>query len=206
MEKKYVFATGYPIGFTKIDNIEYYNVQLNGEIRSLPLLGTYVWLEGLKGGQTKLEILDNVLAALQQHGYEIGKDFKIEEVEMIYDFLLEDRLLIELSSDKSVTVLDKYPDLKTTKVGFGLGMDEDIITIHNDSKDVEIDKLEYIIWQSSFEPKTLKNIYLEYYNGLKDKLYEMNYEAEINEEELEIYFEKSFMSLYIKDLLYITSI
>ena len=58
MQEKIIFAAGYPIGFATINNDEYYSVQLNDKIYPINLLSAFIWLEALKGGRTKIDIMD----------------------------------------------------------------------------------------------------------------------------------------------------
>lgn len=205
MKEKYIFSAGYPIGFSPKDDVEYYNIQLNDKLYPVNLLSAFVWMEALKGGQTKLEIMDNVLGELQLKGYEIGRDFKLEDLEFVYESLLSASLLLEIDKDDAEKFIENYSNLKLVRTGFGIGIDYDTITIHNDAKDIYLDSLEYYIWQLSSESRTLKESYTEYYNSVSMSIEQLGGNIALKQNDLGKLFVSSFISLYKKNLIYIVA-
>lgn len=205
MGKKYIFSAGYPIGFSPKKDREYYNIQLNNKMYPVNLLSAFVWMEALKGGQTKLDIIDNVLGELQLKGYEIGRDFKLEDIDVVYDALLATSLLIEIDADNIESLIEAHPNLKTVRTGFGVGIEDDTITIHNDAKDVYVDSLEYYIWQLSSESRTLKESYSDYYNSVTMSIEQLGGTFNSEQNNLAKLFVSSFISLYKKNLIYIVT-
>lgn len=208
MAENIVFAVGYPIGFIAINDDEYYNIQLNDKAYPVNLLSAYVWLEALKGGRTKIDIIDSVLIALQEQGYKLGEDFTLENLEFEYDALLALSLLIEIDSEAVESLLEKYPKIAPFRVGFGVGIDFDEITIHHESEDVKINPIEYYIWQLSNGFRTLDTMYEEHENAYKIVA---NFEPKDTNNELELLnlkklFVKAVIELHMNNLIYIVNI
>ena len=203
MGKKYIFSAGYPIGFSPKKDREYYNIQLNNKMYPVNLLSAFVWMEALKGGQTKLDIIDNVLGELQLKGYEIGRDFKLEDIDVVYDALLATSLLIEIDADNIESLIEAHPNLKTVRTGFGIGIEDDTITIHNDAKDIYIDSLEYYIWQLSSESRTLKESYSDYYSSVTMSIEQLGGTFNSEQNNLAKLFVSKLIDLYKKNLIYI---
>lgn len=207
MSEKMVFASGYPIGFITINNEEYYSIQLNDNMYPVNLLSAFLWLEALKGGATKIDIMDNVLEDLQKQGYELGKDFTLENLEMAYTELLHLDLLIEVDNSELEIFFEKYPEIVPYRVGFGLGMDTDKIAIHNENQNIEITSIEYYIWQLSNGSRTLKIMYKEYEKGYMlalSKSPDAVNEYMIND--LKRVFMDAFIGLYKNNLIYVSNI
>lgn len=206
MQEKIIFAAGYPIGFATINNDEYYSVQLNDKIYPINLLSAFIWLEALKGGRTKIDIMDGVLEELQKQGYELGKDFTLENLEISYSELLAISLLIEIGNKETYTLIENYPNITPFRVGFGLGTNFDKIVIHNESQNIDITNIEYYIWQLANGSRTLSAIYQEYENGYKLALSNNpNIDNEFTISSLKTVFADAFVNLYNKDLIYITN-
>ena len=210
MGENIVFATGYPIGFVTINDYEYYSIQLNDNTYPVNLLCAFVWLEALKGGRTKIDVMDNVIEELQIKGYELGKHFTLENLEYGYSNLLSSSLIIEVSVENMNELLEKYSELKPFRNGFGMGMEFDKIVIHHESQDIEVEAIEYYIWQLSTGNRNLSVMYEEYKKSFMSKSSEDSKLAELNEDELENnlkeLFVEAFMSLYKKNLVYIANI
>lgn len=208
MSENIMFAAGYPIGFAEIKGNEYYTVQLNDVAYPVNLLTAYIWLEALNGVGTKVEIMDNVLKVLQSQGYEIGVNFALNDLETGYDSLLSSSLLMELDVENIELMMEKYPQIVPYRNGFGLGVDSEKITIHYEDEDVEVSAIEYYIWQLSNGSRTLMSMYAEYENAYR--IARMQNLQEINEEYvssgLKISFIEAFVSLYRKNLVYISGI
>lgn len=207
MSEKMIFSLGYPIGFINVNNEEYYGIQLNDNMYPVNLLSAFIWLEALKGGRTKIDIMDNVLEDLQKQGYELGKDFTLENLETVYSGLLSSSLLIEVDNNGLEIFLKKYPNIVPFRAGFGLGIESNKIKIHNESRNIEITSIEYYIWQLSNGSRTLNVMYEEYEKGYKMAL--SNSSSMANEyavEDLKRVFMDAFVELYKKNLIYVSNI
>lgn len=207
MTENIVFASGYPIGFVTINNNDYYTIQLNENTYPVNLLNAFIWLEALKGGRTKIDIMDNVLEQLQSRGYEMGKDFTLENLEVGYDSLISASLLIELSVEFVELLLEEHPSIVSFRNGFGLGLDFGKIEIHHDGQGIEVSHAEYFIWQLSNGSRTLSSIYEEYeksYKSIASAIQDT--ENKIKLDDLKKVFAQAFVELYKKNLIYIANI
>lgn len=207
MKNKYVFALGYPIGFNFIDDIEYYNVQLNEDIYPLNLLGAFVWMGALNGGQTKEELFDNVVGQLQVKGYLLDRHYTVEQLENIYYELMDASLLMEVSVDEDINqFFEKANNLKITRKGFGVGVDFNDIIVHEDGKDINLDSFEYYLWQLSVESKTLKETYVQYSKSVTSSIKELGEDVDNFANKVDRSFIVGFVNLYNKNLIYIVGI
>lgn len=212
MTKKIALAIGYPIGFITIKDDDYYSIQLNDKTYPINLLNTYIWLEALNGEHDKITVLDNVVEALYNYGYKLNEHYKVEDLEVGYNTLVETSLIVELDTEEPQSLLDEYSEITPHRVGFGMGMDFDVITIHHEDEEIEINPLEYYIWQMSNGTRTLSQMYDEY-----EKAYEIASGVTVEETIREVsnkipsstlreMFVMSFISLYRNNLIYVSNI
>lgn len=207
MEEKQVLALGYPIGFNYKDDVEYYNVQLNDNVYPLNLLSAFIWMGALNGYQTKEKLFDNVIGQLQTKGYNLGKDYTVDNLEYIYSELVAAFLLIEVSCSKDLAeFFKKYTDLRIFRKGFGIGIDFEDIVVHEDGKNINLDSFEYYLWQLSAGSKTLKETYEEYRKSVFNSINELGGDANSLIGKVEKSFLTGFINLYNKNLIYIIGI
>ena len=207
MEDRYVFALGYPIGFSFKDNVESYNVQLNENIYPLSFLGAFVWMAALNGKQTKEEIFNNVIEQLQLKGYLLGKDYTVENLEFMYSELIAAFLLIEVSVDENpFEFFEKNHSLRISRKGFGIGIDFDNIIVHEDGRDIKLDSFEYYLWQLASESRTLEETYKDYSKSVALSMQKMGADVDALMYRVDRSFMEGFINLYNKNLIYIVGI
>lgn len=204
MNKKNVFAVGYPIGFSFVDDVEYYNIQVNEIVYPLNLLSAFIWMGALSGNKTKETLYESVIDDLESKGYVTGKDFTIDNLDDIYYQLLSASLLIEVDENEDVEkFIDDYQNLRLSRKGFGVGVDFDKISIYEDGKNIEVNPFEYYIWQVSAESRTIKETYLDYKNSVENSVSQLGGNVDEVMDNINRNFLKSIVGLYNHNLIYI---
>jgi hypothetical protein len=206
LQEKYLFATGYPIGFYSRNDNEYYNIQLNREVYPVNLLSAYIWMESLKGGLTKIKTMDNVISSLMDKGYELGQHYTIEDLEYCYEALVDKKLIVELGIEDIEEFLLIYPDIRYVRCGFGTGITDNVTEVYSEGKSVEVTNLEYYIWQMGTETTTLLDAYRSYKETVMYEVSKMDMRESIDPVTIEVQFVFAFLELFQKDLIYITEI
>lgn len=204
MMNRKVMAVGYPIGFSEIQGNEFFNVQLSEKIYPLNLLTSYVWIHALDC-YSKEELLQKVLDELFEKGYTVGKDFTLDDLNEVYSNLEKECLIIEIEVvDTTLLDFHRLSKAKFSKQGFGLGITDGSIYIAKESSKVEISNSEYLVWQLSNEVRTLEEIFEAVVRNIENT--KSIHGLEIQTERIKLQMIKDIYSLYMKDLLQITSI
>lgn len=204
MMNRKVMAVGYPIGFSEIQGNEFFNVQLSEKIYPLNLLTSYVWIHALDC-HSKEDLLQKVLDELFEKGYRVGKDFTLEDLNNVYNSLEKECLIIEIEVvDTTLLDFHRLSKAKFSKQGFGLGISEGSIYIAKESSKVEVTNSEYLIWQLSNEIRTLEEMFEAVLRNIENT--KNIHGREVKPEQIKLQMIKDVYSLYMKDLIQITSI
>lgn len=202
---KRVLALGYPIGFTSLNDNEFFNIQLNDRMYPLNLIATYLWLNSMNLESTenvKLKSIDE----LKIRGFNLDVDFNNEDIEDMYNLLLDNRLIIEFD-DTNEGLIGLFNEIKDTNIarkGFGLGIENDRIFILHNNEKCEITPNQYLLWQLCDSKKIFSDIYNIAVKNIK--LIMKTTTNSFTDEELKSIILRDILDLYTRDLLGIISI
>lgn len=202
---KRVLALGYPIGFTPLNNNDFFNVQLNDRMYPLNLIATYLWLNSMNLESPK-ESKSACINELKIRGFNLGEDFDNKDIEDMYNLLLDNRLIIEFddTNEGLIKLFDAIKDINITRKGFGLGIENgNIFILHNNEK-CEITPNQYLLWQLCDGKKIFSDVFQIAVKNIK--LITKTTNNTITDEELKSVIVQEIMDLYKRDLLYIISI
>lgn len=202
MSKK-ILSIGYPIGYSLIGSEEFYNIQLNNKMYPLNLIGTYIWINALELSEPDISKKETI-ASLEAKGYRLNKDYKTKDVEEIYQILIDNNLIVEIDTDDLENTFECLKNSKTYRQGFGIGIENNQISILFNNKKENLTPLQYFIWQLSTGTNNLSNIYTFVVENIKNTT---NYNMEINDiSDVKKIIIQDIINLYTKGLINITSI
>lgn len=203
---KLILALGYPIGFSPINNTDFFNIQLKDRMYPVNLIGTYLWLSSLDPKSPE-DAKSNAIKELKIRGYDIGRDYEQYDIDNMYNLLLKNNLIIEFNKDdhsELIHLFDKISNSQFLRKGFGIGIENNEIFILYDKNKHSITPTQYLIWQLSDSTKTFSEIYniaiknIEHSIGCNKDLF--------NDIELKSLLLEDIIYLYKKDLISIISI
>ena len=202
---KRVLALGYPIGFTLLNNNEFFNVQLNDRMYPLNLIATYLWLNSMNLESSE-KVKSICIDELKIRGFNLNVDFNNEDIEEIYNLLLDNRLIIEFDDTNGglLGLFNVIEDINIVRKGFGLGIENDRIFILYNNEKCEITPNQYLLWQLCDGKKRFLDIY---HIAVKNiKLITKATTNSFTDEELKSVIVRDILDLYMRDLLGIISI
>lgn len=202
---KRVLALGYPIGFTLLNNNEFFNVQLNDRMYPLNLIATYLWLNSMNlESPEKIKLI--CIDELKIRGFNLDVDFNNKDIEDMYNLLLDNRLIIEFddTNEGLIGLFNEIKDINIIRKGFGLGIENDRIFILHNNEKCEITPNQYLLWQLCDSKKMFSDVYNIAVKNIK--LITKATASSFTDEELKSVILRDILDLYMRDLLGIISI
>lgn len=202
---KRVLALGYPIGFTLLNNNEFFNVQLNDRVYPLNLIATYLWLNSMNlESPEKIKLI--CIDELKIRGFNLDVDFNNKDIEDMYNLLLDNRLIIEFddTNEGLIGLFNEIKDINIIRKGFGLGIENDRIFILHNNEKCEITPNQYLLWQLCDSKKMFSDVYNIAIKNIK--LITKATASSFTDEELKSVILRDILDLYMRDLLGIISI
>lgn len=202
---KRVLALGYPIGFTLLNNNEFFNVQLNDRMYPLNLIATYLWLNSMNlESPEKIKLI--CIDELKIRGFNLDVDFNNKDIEDMYNLLLDNRLIIEFddTNEGLIGLFNEIKDINIIRKGFGLGIENDRIFILHNNEKCEITPNQYLLWQLCDSKKMFSDVYNIAIKNIK--LITKATASSFTDEELKSVILRDILDLYMRDLLGIISI
>lgn len=202
---KRVLSLGYPIGFTLLNNNEFFNVQLNDRMYPLNLIATYLWLNSMNlESPEKIKLI--CIDELKIRGFNLDVDFNNKDIEDMYNLLLDNRLIIEFddTNEGLIGLFNEIKDINIIRKGFGLGIENDRIFILHNNEKCEITPNQYLLWQLCDSKKMFSDVYNIAVKNIK--LITKATASSFTDEELKSVILRDILDLYMRDLLGIISI
>lgn len=191
-------SLGYPMGYSNINEMSFFNVQLNDRMYPLNLIGTYLWLGAMN--LMSLEDIDKSLKdELAIKGYHFNEDYSDVDIKDAYNMLKLNSLIVEFDDEELVNLFKKINNFKFHRKGFGLGIKDENIIVLNNNEEIYVTPTQYLIWQLSDSNKDLNQIFdivvknIEYSVGNQTNIFDV--------EELKCVVMEDLMYLYQKDLI-----
>lgn len=197
---KRVLALGYPIGFTLLNNNEFFNVQLNDRMYPLNLIATYLWLNSMNlESPEKIKLI--CIDELKIRGFNLDVDFNNKDIEDMYNLLLDNRLIIEFddTNEGLIGLFNEIKDINIIRKGFGLGIENDRIFILHNNEKCEITPNQYLLWQLCDSKKMFSDVYNIAIKNIK--LITKATASSFTDEELKSVILRDILDLYMRDLL-----